>query len=87
MKDFWKMLLAVICGMLIFGFISLFITISALNASVSAAEGAKTVLPRSGVLAIDMSAFKIDEQKNPVPTYESGVVIPSVGISSSHPRS
>lgn len=80
MKDFWKMLLAVICGMLIFGFISLFITISALNASVSAAEGAKTVLPRSGVLAIDMSAFKIDEQKNPVPTYESGVVIPSVGI-------
>lgn len=80
MKDFWKMLLAVICGMLIFGFISLFITISALNASVSAAEGAKTVLPRSGVLAIDMSAFKIDEQKNPVSTYESGVVIPSVGI-------
>ena len=60
MKEFVKMMLAVICAfivMQIIGFFLLFIMIG----SVSLGSG-KTVLPREGVLDIDMSQFTLGEQ-------------------------
>ena len=60
MKEFVKMMLAVICAfivMQIIGFFLLFIMIG----SVSLGSG-KTVLPREGVLDIDMSQFSLGEQ-------------------------
>ena len=80
MKDFWKMLLAVVCGLLLFGFITMFIFGSALSASMSATQGKTPVLPREGVLAIDMSTFMLAEQENPMPSFNSGSNIPMVSL-------
>ena len=60
MKEFVKMMLAVICAFIVMqlvGFILLFLMIGA----VSIGSG-KTVLPREGVLDIDMSQFTLGEQ-------------------------
>ena len=60
MKDFVKMMLAVICAfivMQILGFILLFIMIGTVSIGSS-----KTVLPREGVLDIDMAQFALGEQ-------------------------
>ena len=80
MKDFWKMLLAVVCGLLLFGFITLFIFGSAFSASMSATQGKTPVLPREGVLAVDMSTFMLDEQENPMPSFNGGSNIPTVAL-------
>ena len=61
MKEFVKMMLAVICAfivMQIVGFLLLFVMIG----SVAALGSGKTVLPREGVLDIDMSQFVLGEQ-------------------------
>ena len=60
MKDFVKMMLAVICAfivMQIIGFFLLFIMIGSVSLGSS-----KTVLPREGVLDIDMTQFALGEQ-------------------------
>ena len=60
MKDFVKMMLAVICAFIVMqliGFILLFIMIGSVSLGSS-----KTVLPREGVLDIDMSQFALGEQ-------------------------
>ena len=60
MKEFVKMMLAVICAfivMQIIGFFLLFIMIGTVSLGSS-----KTVLPREGVLDIDMSQFTLGEQ-------------------------
>ena len=60
MKDFVKMMLAVICAfivMQIIGFFLLFILIGSVSLG-----GSKTVLPREGVLDIDMTQFALGEQ-------------------------
>lgn len=80
MKDFWKMLLAVVCGLLLFGFIAMFIFGSALSASMSAAKGKTPVLPREGVLAMDMSTFVLDEQENPIPRFSGSGNTPTVSL-------
>lgn len=80
MKDFWKMLLAVICGLLLFGFITIFIFGSAFSASMSASQGKTPVLPREGVLAIDMSTFSLVEQENPVPSFNASGNIQQVSL-------
>ena len=80
MKVFWKMLLAVICGLLLFGFITIFIFGSAFSASMSASQGKTPVLPREGVLAIDMSTFSLVEQENPVPSFNTSGNIPQVSL-------
>ena len=79
MKDFWKMLLAVVCGMLVFIFALVFIFSSAFSASM-ASEGKNVVLPRSGVLAIDMSAFSFSEQEKPIPAFQGTNTIPSLSL-------
>jgi protease-4 len=61
MKDFVKMMLAVICAFIVMqlvGFFLLFIMIG----SVAALGSGKTVLPREGVLDIDMAQFTLGEQ-------------------------
>jgi len=61
MKEFVKMMLAVICAfivMQIVGFILLFIMFG----SMAAVGSSKSVMPREGVLDIDMSQFSLTEQ-------------------------
>ena len=61
MKEFVKMMLAVICAyivMQLIGFFLLFVMIG----SMAALGSGKTVLPREGVLDIDMSQFALGEQ-------------------------
>lgn len=65
MKQFWKMLLAVICGILIFNLL-LFMILAGLAGSVSSGTKGSTVLPRTGVLAIDLSEVTITEQETPM---------------------
>ena len=60
MKEFVKMMLAVICAfivMQIIGFLLLFIMIGSVSLGSS-----KTVLPREGVLDVDMTQFALGEQ-------------------------
>ena len=61
MKEFVKMMLAVICAfivMQIVGFLLLFVMLG----SVAALGSGKTVLPREGVLDLNMSQFSLGEQ-------------------------
>ena len=66
MKQFFKTLLAVICGILIAN-ILVFMIIAGIVGSVSESTTGKssTVLPRTGVLAIDLSEVTITEQEMP----------------------
>ena len=82
MKDFFKMLLAVICGLLLFFFIVIFIAGGALSAAGAAASGdRKAVLPRNGILAVDMSAFVLDEQTSQGSfNFSSTPTVETVGI-------
>ncbi|MBQ9192915.1 MAG: signal peptide peptidase SppA [Bacteroidales bacterium] len=61
MKDFVKMMLAVICAFIVMqlvGFFLLFVMVG----SVAALGGGKAVLPRQGVLDLDLSQFSLAEQ-------------------------
>ena len=59
MKDFIKMVLAVICGVFIAGVICLFLFFGMLG---SLAASSKPLLPKSGVLRIDLASLAIGEQ-------------------------
>ena len=61
MKDFVKMVLAVICGILLIGIISFFLTMVMIG-SLAAAGSAKPSLPKSGVLRLDLSEVTLGEQ-------------------------
>ncbi len=63
MKQFFKMLLAVICGVIIVNLL-VFMFLGGLASSISGEKG-KAVLPKSGVLAIDLSELTISEQDKP----------------------
>lgn len=80
MKDFVKMICAVICAFIIMSALSFVICIGMIGA-VSAAGSGKTVVPKSAVLLVDMSKVTIAEQtlnSNPF----SSVSIPVGGLSS-----
>ncbi|MBQ9548292.1 MAG: signal peptide peptidase SppA [Bacteroidales bacterium] len=70
MKDFLKMVLAVLCGLLLMGVLSIFL-FSGFIASLSLAGGAQPVLPKTGVLGIDMSKIAITEQTQPQDPFAS----------------
>ena len=70
MKDFLKMVLAVICGLLLMGILSIFL-LSGFFASLAMAGSSQPVLPKSGVLGIDMSRLVIDEQAQTANPFES----------------
>ena len=61
MKDFVKMVLAVLCALFIAGFLGFFLTIGMIG-SMAALGSSKTVLPREGVLDINMANFVLGEQ-------------------------
>ena len=63
MKQFFKMLLAVICGVIIVNLL-VFMFLGGLASSISGEKG-KAVLPKSGVLAIALSELTISEQDKP----------------------
>lgn len=80
MKDFVKMICAVICAFIIMSALCFVICIGMIGA-VSAAGSGKTVVPKSAVLLVDMSKVTIAEQtlnSNPF----SSVSIPVGGLSS-----
>lgn len=79
---FWKMVLAVVVGLLIVWLLA-FMLIGSFAGAVAAAGGSRTVLPRSGVLAVDMSAFNLGEQSSPkdaMTILQGGTSVPTVGI-------
>ena len=61
MKDFVKMVLAVMCGLILMGVIC-FILFFGMIGSMAAAGNSKPVLPKSGVLKIDLGKMVIGEQ-------------------------
>ena len=61
MKDFVKMTLAVVCGIILVGIICLVLGFGLLGSAVAASSG-KPVLPKSGVLRIDLSKVTFGEQ-------------------------
>ena len=76
MKEFFKMLLAVICGLFITGFI-IFFLFSSMIAAFSLAGSSQEPLPKSGVLRMDMSELSITEQaggEDPLAMIQGGYV-------------
>ena len=67
MKEFVKMTLAVMCGLFLMGIVGFFLLISALGSLIAAAGSSSStvVLPREGVLAMDMSKYSFVEVANP----------------------
>lgn len=61
MKDFIKMTLATLAGLLIFGIVSLFMMFAMIGA-LAAAGSTQPVMPRESVLKIDMSSIMLAEQ-------------------------
>ena len=61
MKEFVKMVCAVICGLILMSFLGFFCFVGCAGA-LAAAGGGEPVLPRNGVLKIDMSTFTLSEQ-------------------------
>ncbi len=66
MKDFFKTVLAVICGILILQVVGFFFLMGLIGSA--AATGSKTVLPRSGVLDINLSDYALAEQSQETST-------------------
>ena len=78
MKDFVKMTLATIAGLFIFGFLALFMMIG-LAGSVAALGEGQPVMPRQGILTIDMSKIVLSEQTveaDPFVALQSGGTAP-----------
>ena len=61
MKNFIKMTLATLTGLLLFGFVSVFILVGAIGA-VATLGKSTPVMPESAILTMDMSTIVLDEQ-------------------------
>lgn len=82
MKDFIKMTLATMAGLFIFGIAALFIFIGMVGAMASLGNS-QPVMPREGVLQIDMSAMTLTEQTkeaDPFATLSGAEMVSPVGI-------
>ena len=82
MKDFVKMTLATLLGLIIFGFVSMFMSIMMIGAIAALGE-TEPVMPREGILQINMSEITLSEQAqeaDPLASITGGSMIPSVGI-------
>ena len=82
MKDFVKMTLATLLGLFIFGIVSFFLSFATLGALASLGE-TTPVMPREGVLKLDMSKISIQEQTqemDPLQLLQSQEMITPVGI-------
>lgn len=82
MKDFVKMTLATLLGLMIFGFVSMFMSIVMIGAIAALGE-TEPVMPREGILQINMSDMTLSEQgqdADPLTSLTGGNAITSVGI-------
>ena len=82
MKEFVKMTLATLTGLLLFGFISMFIMIGMIGA-MAAVGSSKPVMPAEAVLSIDFSKMTLAEQTeeaDPFAALQGGDMITPVGI-------
>ena len=72
MKDFFKTVLAVICGILILQLVGFIFLMGFIGSAAS--SGSRVVLPRSGVLDINLSDYTLAEQsqETPSPDFLSG---------------
>ena len=66
MKEFVKMTLAVMCGLFLMGIIGFFLFVMTISSLIAVAgSSSSVVLPREGVLAMDMSKYSMVEVANP----------------------
>ena len=83
MKDFIKMALATIVGLLVFSFAGIFL-LGGIIGAVASLGNTETVIPTEGILEIDMSTFTFGEQDkeaDPLEVIKSGEEVPAtVGI-------
>ena len=83
MKNFFKMTLATVAGLLIFSIISIFLMTAVIGAVASLGES-QPVMPAQAVLKIDMSTFMLSEQTteaDPIAMIQNGgEAIAPVGI-------
>ena len=89
-KEFVKWVLAVLCGLLIWGLIKLIMFIMMVGSVASSASSAKgstaPILPKEGVLVMDMSTFAIAEQTKEdspfgsVSSLQGGSAVSTVGL-------
>ncbi len=82
MKDFVKMTLATIAGLFLFGFVAMFMMFAMIGA-LAAAGDTQPVIPREGVLQINMSTMTLAEQTteaDPFASISGEQVITPVGI-------
>ena len=82
MKEFVKMTLATIAGLLIFGIAGFFLMIATVGAIASLGES-KPVMPREGILQINMSTMTLAEQTaeaDPFSSITGGQTLTPVGI-------
>lgn len=82
MKDFIKMTLATLLGLILFGVFSCFVLIGTLG-TVAALGEKKAVMPAEAVLSIDFSRFHLAEQTtevSPFASLQGGEIIAPVGI-------
>jgi protease-4 len=84
MKDFVKMVLAVLCGLFIVWILG-FIFLVGMAGSAALSGGSKPVLPREGVLDINYDEFVLAEQTqelsfNSPAAFMGGAQIPTVGL-------
>ena len=84
MKDFVKMVLAVLCGFFVVWILG-FIMLIGMAGSVALSGGSKPVLPREGVLDINYDEFVLAEQTEEMPFATASLMsgaaqIPSVGL-------
>ena len=82
MKDFVKMTLATLAGLFIFGFAAFFIMIAMVGALAALGES-QPVMPREGILQINMSTMTLAEQTkeaDPFASLSGGQTITPLGI-------
>ena len=83
MKDFVKMTLATLAGLILFGFAIMFIGFGMIGAIATLGDS-QPVMPREAVLKIDMSTFVLTEQTteaNPIDMIKAGSQLPeNLGI-------
>ena len=82
MKDFIKMTLATVTGLLFFGIVSMFLMLGIIGA-IAAAGNTTPVMPKEAVLQIDFSKMTLTEQTqeaDPIAMLQSGGQVAPVGI-------
>ena len=83
MKDFVKMTLATLAGLFIFGIVAMFLMFAVIGA-IAASGDSQPIMPREGILTVDMSSMVLAEQtkeSDPIEMLSSGgQTLATVGI-------